>query len=56
MSSTVNLVTICYPVETVLKLVFVVISPFNIRFTLVAAFLASLMGMLRVLKRPQLNK
>lgn len=51
-----NLVAICYPIETVFKLVFVLISPFNIRFTLISAFLASLMGLLRVLKRPQFNK
>jgi hypothetical protein len=31
-------------------------SPFNIRFTLLTAFLASLIGLLRVLKRPQFSK
>lgn len=51
-----NLVAIFYPIETVLKVAFILMSPFNVRFTLLAAFLASLLGMLRVLKRPQFNK
>lgn len=55
-SGAVNLVNIFYPIETVLKVAFIVMSPFNVRFTLLAAFLASLFGMLRVLKRPQFNK
>jgi hypothetical protein len=55
-SGAVNLVNIFYPIETVLKVAFIVMSPFNVRFTLLAAFLASLCGMLRVLKRPQFNK
>lgn len=54
--SRLNLVSIFYPIETLLKLVFIIISPFNIRFTLLAAFLASLIGLVRVLKRPQFNK
>jgi len=33
-----------------------VLSPFNIPYTLLTAFLASLVGLLRVLKTPQLNK
>ena len=51
-----NLVTIFYPIETALKLMFIVMSPFNMSYTLVTAFLASLMGLFRVLKRPQFNK
>ena len=51
-----SLITIAYPIETILKLVFITLSPFNVRFTLIAAFLASLVGLLRVLKTPQFNK
>jgi hypothetical protein len=51
-----SLVSIAYPVETFLKLVFITLCPFNVRFTLLAAFLASLIGLLRVLKTPQFNK
>ena len=55
-ANTTSLVSIAYPVETALKLLFIVMSPFNIPFTLLAAFLASLIGILRVLKKPQFNK
>lgn len=56
MSSGSKLVAISYPIETALKVVFLFISPFNLQFTLVSAFLASLLGLLRVLKRPQFSK
>lgn len=51
-----NLINIAYPLETVLKLIFITLSPFNVPYTLLAAFLASLVGLLRVLKTPQFNK
>ena len=51
-----TLVSIAYPIETALKLIFITLSPFNVRFTLLAAFLASAIGLLRVLKTPQFNK
>jgi preprotein translocase subunit Sss1 len=50
------LVKIFYPIETALKLIFVVITPFNLPFTLITAFLASVIGLLRVAKKPQFNK
>jgi hypothetical protein len=51
-----SLVNIAYPLETALKLIFIVMSPFNIPFTLLIAFLASLIGIFRVLKTPQFTK
>lgn len=45
-----------YLVETLLKVVFLVMSLFNLKYTLVVAFSASIFGLLRVLKRPQFNK
>ena len=51
-----GLVGLSYPIETAFKVLFIVMAPFNIRFTLLTAFLASLMALLRVLKRPQFNK
>lgn len=45
-----------YLVETLLKVAFLVMSLFNLKYTLVVAFAASLIGLLRVLKRPQFNK
>ena len=51
-----KLINLAYPVETILKLIFMTTSPFNVPFTLLFAFLASLMGLLRVLKRPQFSK
>ncbi len=55
-ANTTTLVSIAYPVETALKLLFIMMSPFNIRFTLLAAFLASVIGIFRVLKTPQFSK
>jgi hypothetical protein len=44
-----------YPLETLLKALFIFMSLFNLSFTLVVAFAASLIGVLRVCKMPQLN-
>jgi hypothetical protein len=51
-----RLINTFYLLETILKGLFLVMSPFNIRWTLATAFLASLIGVIRVLKRPQFNK
>jgi len=44
-----------YPYETLLKALFIFMSLFNLQYTLLVAFLASLFGVLRVLKTPQFN-
>jgi hypothetical protein len=51
-----TLINTFYLVETILKGLFLVMSPLNLRWTLTAAFFASLIGVIRVLKRPQFNK
>ena len=51
-----NLVSIFYPIETILKIVFIVICPFNVPNTLLLAFVISVIGLLRVAKMPQFNK
>lgn len=51
-----TLIAIFYPIETALKAAFLVMSLFNLPFTLVVAFLSSLIGLLRVCKTPQFNK
>ena len=50
------LVKVFYPLETALKLIFIVISPFDLPFTLVTAFAISVIGLLSVAKMPQFNK
>lgn len=49
-------VPILYVVETVFKALFLVMSIFNLKYTLIVAFTASLAGLLRVCKTPQFNK
>ena len=44
-----------YPLETLLKALFVLMSLFNMGFTLTVAFFASLIGVLRVCKTPQFS-
>lgn len=44
-----------YPLETLLKALFIFMSLFNMSFTLTVAFFASLIGVLRVCKTPQFN-
>jgi hypothetical protein len=50
------LVRVFYPIETLLKVAFIVLCPFNVPYTLVLALLASVLALLRVTKRPQLSK
>ncbi len=45
-----------YVIETILKCFFLVMSLFNMSYTLVVALLASVIAIYRVLKRPQMNK
>lgn len=49
-------VPILYIVETIFKVFFLVMSIFNLKYTLVVAFTASVAGLLRVCKTPQFNK
>ena len=51
-----NLVSIFYPIETVLKIIFVVVCPFSLPYTLLLAFITSVIGLIRVTKKPQFNK
>ena len=51
-----SLLNIFYPIETVLKLAFIVMAPFNLPYTLLLAFVASVIGLIRVIKRPQFSK
>jgi hypothetical protein len=51
-----SLVNIFYPIETALKGMFIVMSIFNLPYTLVVALAASLIAILRVLKTPKFNK
>lgn len=50
-----SLVKYAYPLETTFKLLFILMSPFNLPFTLLIAFLASLTGLFRVLKTPHFS-
>lgn len=45
-----------YPIETLLKAIFIFMSLANMHLTLVVAFASSLIGVLRVCKTPQMNK
>lgn len=45
-----------YPMETLLKALFLFMSLFDFKFTLVVALLASLMAVLRVCKSPQFSQ
>lgn len=45
-----------YLIETALKVAFLVMSIFNLKYTLLVALAASVLGLLRVLKRPQFSK
>lgn len=49
-------VPILYVVETIFKALFLVMSIFNLKYTLIVAFTASFAGLLRVCKTPQFNK
>ena len=51
-----SLLNIFYSIETVLKLAFIVMAPFNLPYTLLLAFLPSVIGLIRVVKRPQFSK
>jgi len=50
------LISIFFPIENVLKALFLVMSIFNLPYTLIIAFFASLIGLLRVCKTPQFSK
>lgn len=45
-----------YVVETILKCIFLVMSLFNLQYTLIVALLASAIAIYRVCKTPQMNK
>lgn len=45
-----------YPIETGLKLLFIFMAIFNMNYTTTVGFIASLMGMLRMLKTIQFSK
>ena len=45
-----------YMAETALKAAFIVVSIFNLSYTIVVGLLASACGLLRMLKTPQFNK
>jgi hypothetical protein len=44
-----------YPLETILKGLFIFMSLFNMNYTLIVAFAASLIGVFRVCKTPEFN-
>lgn len=45
-----------YNIETILKVAFIVMSLFSMPYTLLVAFLCSLIGVLRVCKQPQMSR
>lgn len=45
-----------YIIETILKCIFLVMSLFNLQYTLIVALLASAIALYRVYKVPQMNK
>jgi hypothetical protein len=51
-----SIVNICYPIETALKFIFVILCPFPVPYVLLLAVLASIFGLFRVCKMPQFNK
>lgn len=51
-----TLIKVFYPIETLLKAVFLITSLLNTQYTLLVAFAASAIGLLRVCKTPQFNK
>ena len=51
-----SLVNIFYPIENVLKLLFIPMAVFNVTGTVLVAFIVTVIAILRVCKRPQFNK
>lgn len=51
-----SLYTKVYPIETGLKFLFIVMAIFNLNHTITVGFIASLLGLLRMLKTPQFNR
>lgn len=51
-----DLKTTFYNIETLLKAIFIVMSLFNLSYTLFVAFACSLIGVLRVCKNPQMTR
>lgn len=49
-------ITPIYMAETVFKFLFIVMAIPNLPYTITVGFLASLCGLLRMLKTPKLNK
>ena len=47
---------ILFTVETIFKVIFIVICPFNLPYTLLLAFVTSVIGLLRVTKTPKMSK
>lgn len=45
-----------YMVESLLKVVFIVMSTINAQYTIIVGLVASILAILRVCKRPQFNK
>lgn len=54
--STANFINSIYPIETLLKTIFIVLAIFNTQYTLLIAFVASLIAVLRVCKMPAMNQ
>ena len=51
-----SLVNTFYPIENILKFVFIPMAIFNMTGTVLVAFIVTIMAILRVLKKPQFNK
>lgn len=49
-------ITPIYMAETALKAAYLVMAPFNLPYTIIVGLLASLCGLFRMLKKPELNK
>ena len=49
-------IKISYPIESILKFLFIVMAIIRADNVLLVGFLASLLGLLRMLKMPQFNK
>jgi hypothetical protein len=50
------LINFFYPVENYLKIAFIFMAVFNANYSVLLAFVISLMAILRILKTPQFNK
>ena len=51
-----QLVNICYPIENILKILFVPMAIINANYTVLVAFVVTVMALLRVTKTPSFTK